>query len=265
MVYSYDDYKFFLKDKIDENKHVRGYKTDLAKAAGCQQSFLSHVLHSEVQLTPDHAYGLTQFWNFTSLEKEYFLLIVNLERVVSPSYKKYLIDRKSEIRAQHADITKRMKSKSIDNTETQSIYYSSWLWAALHFLVTIPKYQTAKAMAERLHLPLSMINEHLTKLKELGIIHEENGQWKTSHLEIHLPKNSYMTSMNHSHWRQRAILDSQDYLSDGLHYSALYTLSKRDYEVLRQQFLKQIDDFAKVVRKSAEEEIVVFATDLFKL
>ncbi|OQW50843.1 MAG: hypothetical protein A4S09_10980 [Proteobacteria bacterium SG_bin7] len=158
-----------------------------------------------------------------------------------------------------------MKSKTIDNIETQSIYYSSWIWAALHFLVTIPKYQTAKAMAERLNLPLATVSEHLIKLKELGIIHEENGQWKTSHLEIHLPKNSYMISMHHSHWRHKAILDSQNSSSDGLHYSALYTLSKKDYEVLRNQFLKQIDDFAKVVRKSSEEEIVVFATDLFKL
>lgn len=265
MIYSYDDYKIYLKDKIKENKHVRGYKTSLARAAQCQQSFLSHVLHSEVHITPDHAYGLSQFWNFTSLEKEYFLLIVNLGRVVSPSYKKYLLERRNEIRAQQADITKRMKSKSIDSTETQSIYYSSWLWAALHFMVTIPKYQNAKAMAERLHVPLATVNEHLIKLKELGIIYEESGNWKTSHLEIHLPKNSYMTSMNHSHWRNKAILDCQNASSEGLHYSALYTLSRKDYEVLRTHFLKQIEDYAKIVRKSPEEEIVVFTTDLFKL
>ncbi len=141
MIFTYDDYKTYLWDKVNENKHVRGYKTSLARAAQFQQSFLSHVLHSEVHITPDHAYGLAQFWNFTTLEKEYFLLIVNLERVASPSYKKHLLERKTEIRAQHADITKRMKAKSIDNAEVQSIYYSSWLWAALHFLVTIPKYQ----------------------------------------------------------------------------------------------------------------------------
>lgn len=265
MIYSYDDYKIYLNDKIKENEEVRGYKTSLARAAQCQQSFLSHVLHSEVHITPDHAYGLAEFWNFTSLEKEYFLLIVNLARVTSPSYKKYLLERKKEIRTQHADITKRMNSKSIDNTETQSIYYSSWLWAALHFLVTIPKYQNAKAIAERLHLPLATVNDHLVKLKEMGIVYEENNIWKTSHFEIHLPKNSYMTSMNHSHWRQKAILDSQNLSSDGLHYSALYTLSYKDYEILKDQILRQIDDFAKVVRKSPEEDIVVFTTDLFKL
>ena len=265
MIFSYDSYKKYLIDKIAENKNIRNYKTLLAKAASCQPSFLSHVLHTEVHLTPDHACGLAEFWRMAPLEFEYFLLLVNIERAASLTYRNYLLKRKKEIKEQNENLSKRIKSKQIENKEIQSIYYSSWIWAALHFIVTIPQYQTPKAIALRLHLPIEVVMDHLQQLKTMGLLAEEKGIWKTRQIEIHLPKDSFMTSMNHSHWRQRAVQDSQNKTSDSVHYSAVYTLSQVDYERLKELAVKFIEDNANIVRKSSEEEISVFTLDLFRM
>lgn len=79
----YGDYRAYLNAVIERNRGVKGYRTRLSKVGGFHPSFLSQVLTSNVQITPDHAARLCEFWGMSQSETEYFLALVHLERAAS--------------------------------------------------------------------------------------------------------------------------------------------------------------------------------------
>lgn len=83
IVYEATNYKEFIDAKIISYRMVRGYKTKLAKAAGFSPSFLSQVIHGHVELTPEHALRLAQFWEMDEKETDYFMLLVDHSRAGS--------------------------------------------------------------------------------------------------------------------------------------------------------------------------------------
>ena len=72
-IYEFEDYRQFIRHQLEANKQQRGYQSVLAKAAGCQPSFFSQAVRGQVQLTPDHAVGLADFWQLDSHQTDYFL------------------------------------------------------------------------------------------------------------------------------------------------------------------------------------------------
>src|ERR1700722_8117600 len=111
------DYKDVLHTQIAANRDRRGYRSELAQAAGCQLSFLSQALHSHVHLTPDHAAGLATFWGFDHDERDYFLELVNLARAGSQVLKKILLKRLEEIKDRHENLARRYKKKDAVSPE----------------------------------------------------------------------------------------------------------------------------------------------------
>ena len=97
-VFSAKTYKEYLHYQVDRHGHVKGYKSRLSEAARCQNSFLSQVLHSHADLTPEHALGLTYFWEFSEEERSHFLDLVHLARAGTVSLRDYLSHRLDESR-----------------------------------------------------------------------------------------------------------------------------------------------------------------------
>ena len=57
-IFVFEDYREYLKTKIEENKLIRGYQSKLATAAGCQRSILSQTVKGKMDLSRDQAAGL---------------------------------------------------------------------------------------------------------------------------------------------------------------------------------------------------------------
>src|SRR5258707_1252594 len=54
--FDYKDYRLFLKALCRQPEAKRGFQAALAKAAGCQSSYLSQVLQGNVHVTKDSAW-----------------------------------------------------------------------------------------------------------------------------------------------------------------------------------------------------------------
>ena len=78
-IYEYLSYKTYLKDQL-KNKGEGVSVTSLAQAAACNRTYLSQVLNSKVQITPDQAVLMAEYLKLNSDEKDFFLLLVLLER-----------------------------------------------------------------------------------------------------------------------------------------------------------------------------------------
>ena len=67
-----------------------------------------------------------------------------------------------------------------------------------------------------------------------------------------------MIGIHHSNWRQKAV-------SEGVHYTSVYSISQKDYQHLKEKMLDLIEYSRKVVGPSKEEELICFACDIFAI
>ncbi len=261
--YKYLDYKLFLKDIIEENSEKRGYSTKISAAASIRTSYLSQVLKTKVHLTPEHAADLAEFWGFNNLESEYFLELVMLGRAGNNTLKQIVYRRLENIKVESENLSKRF-SKSDISIYNQSLYYSSWVYSAIHILISIEGYQSLESISDRLLIKPNKVKEYLSSLEEMGLIKNEAQKWSLSKGSIHLPKNSSMTKVNHQNWRNKAVSNSA-LDSDGLHYTSVQTLSYDDFSKVKELILSLLDKTRSVIEPSKEEELVCMNIDWFRI
>lgn len=264
-LFTFKDYKDYLKVRLSAEKSTRGLVSKMAEACGCQRSYLSQVIHGHVHLTPDHAFGLSRFWEMPSAETEYFLLLVDHARAASISLKKYIESKLSVLAKDHENLSKRLQRPRIEPGEKELVYYSSWHWSAIHILVSIPEFQTVKALSKKLQIPESSIDHCLKTLEEFGLVRFEKDRWIFSSGDLHLPKDSLLVSLHHQNWRQRALLDAQLRNEEGLHYTSVQTMSHRAFEQVKQVILDCIDESSKIAGPSKSEKMTCFGCDFFEV
>lgn len=264
-VYDYDEYLDFLKAIIKNNSKTRGYLTELAQAAGCQKSYLSQVIRGMVHFTPEHAMKLALFWELSEIESDYFIQLVHLGRTSFQPLKNKIKDQLKVLKEQKDNMTMRFKQSSFDDEAKQMLYYSTWIMAAIHVMVDIERLRTSEAIAKHLNLSTEIVKNQLEKLEQLGLVKRHNLHWLPTGKGLHLPKGSVFTTINHQNWRDRALIDSQNPKADSVHYTSVQTLSLKDFEVIKENILKFIDQQRKIIAPSKEEEVVCFTCDWFKI
>jgi uncharacterized protein (TIGR02147 family) len=265
-LYDSNDYKSFLRHKIFENRSVRGYKTRLARAAGCQKSFLSQVLNSHVHLTPDHAAGLCRLWKLEADEASYFLDLVAYARAATPALKGFIEQRLQQVRQQHKQVASRYANSKQLPLENLAEYYTSWHVAAVHVLMSVPGYSRSDALARRLKLSQESVNSTLKLLERMKLAQEQkNGEWKVLQHDLFLPRASPLVKSYHTAWRHKAAVQLQNEEPDALHFTTLYALSRADAMKIRNMVLEMIESTRKVMLPSKEEEMICLCCDLFRV
>lgn len=264
-VFDFIEYRAFVRSQIEEHKGVRGYQGMLANAAGCQPSFFSQVLSSHIHLTPDHAANLASFWKFNEDELEYFVSLVMFERAASPELRHMLKERLEKLRIANSDLSKRFMKERLTDKEHEGVYYSAWFFAAIHICLAVPGLQSPKAISARLGLPLDLVKSCLQTLSQIGLAVEEKNSWKTTHKSIHLPRHSPFAKTNMMAWRHKAIERAQIAIEDGMHYTAIHALAKKDILRLMELLKEYIEKSRAIVEPSPEEEVICFTCDLFKV
>ena len=268
-VYEFTSYKDFLRAKIEENSDVYGYQTQLAKVAGCQRSFLSQALHSHVHLTPEQACGLANHFRFNDDQRGYFLDLLLLDRAGTQELRDFQLTKIKRAQRKAKEHAKRYQEEKISSAEETAIYYSSWMVSAIHMLLTIPQYRTVNLIAKRLSISKEQANQTLQQLKKLNLAEMkgkgEGAEWNTTKNRIHLPERPPFTVMNHRNWREVALEHAARSKVNSTHYTAVYSLSKKDYDQLQSMLRNFLDETRKKVFASPEEEIAVFLCDFFVL
>lgn len=262
-IYVLDSYNKIIKWKMEQNLEQWGLLSAMAEAAHCQKSHMSRVLSHKVDLTLEQARGLCTFFKLDENESEYFLTLVELARAGTPELRQRFEKRIKLMRVEQEDLSKRLKKSNLGAEEKELLFYSAWYWTAIHILATIPEYQTLKAMAKKLSLTEDFVLHCLKLLEGYGLVRKENDRWIHNSSSFHVSKKSPLVSLHHSNWRARAVLDAQNPLNENLHFTVVQSISRQDYENLKQLFLNTIDEYNKIASPSQEEELICFCLDFF--
>lgn len=263
-VFNYLEYKNYLEALIEESQ-IKGFQTRLAEAAQCQRAYFSRVMKGDAHLTLEQAYGIAKFLNLTGAGEDYFLDTISYARAGTPELRAKIKKRLIKMKAENEQIKNRLKAVPLGDGLKEGMYYSSWHWAAVHIATGIPTLQTPPAIAQHLGISILIVQSTLEVLEKFGLVKHHKGRWSYSSNQLHLPKESIMTTMNHANWRHKALMDMQRPSTDGLHYSVVHSHAAIDFERLKELLLSTINHTRKIVDPSPSEILSCVTLDCFKL
>lgn len=129
-VMSFTNYRDVIHFFITKNKSVRGYKTAMARAGKIQPSYFSAVLNMASELSLDQASSLADYWDLSSVEAEYFITLVIIERASTANLKARYKLRLSEIRSQASQQGLKNSIKNLSDwlsmPRERTSFHSAW-------------------------------------------------------------------------------------------------------------------------------------------
>jgi uncharacterized protein (TIGR02147 family) len=262
-IFTFDSYKEFLRAYIKANKRP-GLIAELASAAQCDRSYMSQALNSKIQLTPDHALALADYFRFEPKAEAFFLLLVLRERAATLTAKQKMSKRIQLERAAHLTVSERVKNVNKAGElshEQKEIYYSSWHYSAVHVLTRVKEFQSLEAIAQNLNLSQKKTAEILAKLGDMRLVKRNGPRWEHVSGDLHIPRGSVYNMNNHLNWRMRAV--EQSNTAESLHYTNILSCSAKDAEHLKRMLLDYISEQRKIVKDSADENLYCFCCDFF--
>lgn len=263
-VFDFMDYRAYIEQQLLLNAKTRGYKTQLADAAGCKLSHLSQVMAGKVQLTLEQAAGLAVFWKLEHSEAEYFVGLVNLGRAGTPSLRNLLRRQLEALREKHQSVGGRL-APLVTPHPADPHHYSVWYVGAIAMLTAIEEYQTLEALHQRLRLPRSLIERTLHMLLEMGVVEQENERWKIRTLTVVHSIRPQDRFAGHMTWRLKAMEYLADEKSSDLHYTGCVTVTHADAVRIRSLLLQTVEQFARITEKSEDEDCVALLIDFFRV
>jgi uncharacterized protein (TIGR02147 family) len=258
-------YRKFIEDVIASQAVQRGYRKQLAECAGCQPAYFSQVMAEKVELTPEQAERLCQFWGLSVLEGEYFFELVSFSRAGTSSLRKRLHRRLDDIKNQWLNSVETFDKPSIDDSKQASLYYSHWLHSAIHLLLTVPGFDQAQQIANHLQQPLERVVGVLGDLESTGLVIKTQRGWKTTNAQIHATNKDFFAEIHHKNWRLQAAEVKCARRKSIIRYTSVHTLSEQDLLKVKDLLEQFIKDTRGVIAPSPEETAACLVLDYFTI
>lgn len=264
-IFTFSSYFEFLNEFFLSQGARSGKKSSFSKHAGIQTAYLSQVLKRKVDLNLEQAQLACEYFEMSDKESHYFMLLVQKERAGTKALREYFqkqID--AEVQKNH-NIKNRLDFAGELSASDQVEYYSKWHYLAIHVLVSIKDFQTKESIREYLNIGIKELNSALEFLLRTNLIQQDNDRYIRGGGHIHLGKDSPNIIKHHTNWRLKAIEQLTRKTEKDVHYSVVYTLSKKDAEKLKERILKMIQENIKTIEPSPEEVAYVNVIDFFEL
>lgn len=264
-LYSYSEYKEYLNDKLDTlDDGGRGARAQMSRAIGCQTAYTARVLRGNAHFSMEQAEGINDFLGHSEEQGHYFLLLVQSAKAGSPRLRTRFQKMVKEAQQDSNLLKHRLNVKENLNESDRIMFYSSWIYPTIHALISIPGFQSAKKISQRLKIGVRQVNFAIEFLISVGLIEKnKGGALCIGKRQTHLGADSPLIAKHHTSWRMQAIRAIEDDPQEGLHYSSVVSLSCDDYARIKENLVAAIQQAKEVIKKSPEEELCCLSMDFF--
>lgn len=265
MVFDFDDYKSYLENKLGKKGKRTGLRKRLAEFIGVHTTFISQVLLGKAELSLEQAELTNVFLEHTDEEGEFFLLLVLFERAGNKKLKDRFAKQIQNKRQARLNIQNRVNDDMKVSDKDRLRFYSSPMYAAIHVLVSIPRFQNVEALRSALQIPRVQVQEMLEFLLSIGMIKQSGDKIVHGPSHVHLGQDSELILNYHKNWRHHCISKLNFKKADDLHYSACLSLSKKDVQRIKESILDNLEKNVEIIGSSKEEEAYVYSFDFYSL
>jgi uncharacterized protein (TIGR02147 family) len=254
----------FLENLFNDKKAERGLLSRISEALGVHPSYLSRAIKGENNLTPDQGFALGQWLGLEELEKEYLLTLIQRDRAASYKFKENLKAKLDSIRERKNDLGRDFKSQVVPN-QAEATYYTSWLYSAIHILMTINEYNSIAKMAKALRVNEVEIETGLKILEEMGLAQQKNSKWILTNKKVFISNSNALAQCYHSNWSDRLNSILSVYDSKNIRYTGVHSVSHDDWEKLKQMIRDFLRSLNPVIEPSKEETLIAIRIDAGKV
>ncbi len=264
-VFEFSDYKEFLRKALPTTGTSRGIRAKLAQALGFHAAFISQVLQGEGHFSIEHILGIAHFLELPQEDTSFLMLLVQKERASNEALKQYFEAEIARALQLRSPMVNREFVSPVDSDLMWTTYFSTWIYAAVHTITSIPAYQTPKAIADHLEISPERIQYYLDFLKQFGLVDFEDGRYKMTKKFVHLEPNSPLVAKHHANWRMRVLQALERGSDNDLHYSAVFSVSSKDAQTIKELLRQNLRDANSIMSESAEEDLYGISLDFFRI
>lgn len=266
MIFDYTDYRTFLKIYVRQlSTGARGEVARMATAVGIYPTLLSQVFSQKKHLTLDMALKVAEYVCLNELETEYFLALIQFERSNDKSVQKYWKKKIDYFKNENLKLKNRIshESKALTDPE-RAVYYSSYVYTCVRqYLLTGEKGRSLNEICERFNLPRIRAAQIMKQMLDFQLISEENGLFKIVNNSTYIEKGSPHLLKHFVNWRLKAIQQHEDLSDNELMFTAVVSLSRDDFNRLREEMAQFIKKFFDTVHASPAEDVATINLDWF--
>ena len=261
---SFDDYRAFLQQRIAEQpKHGYGVSGQLARAIGVHPSLVSQILNGTKQLNQDQALATAEFFGLSELETDYFLLLVQHDRAVTPRLRSRVEKKIAQLKEQSQRLVNRIETSAVLSEEARGIFYSSWEYTAVRQLTAIEQLDSVESIARALGLPRKDVRSIVDFLVEHRLCVVRDGRLAIGPQSTHLADSSPWVRVHHRNWRDFGIRRLERNDERDLFFTCPLTIGKADVARVRELAIQFIDQLYKIVDPSPSEQLSCLNLDWF--
>ena len=256
----------FLKNEIVKNTSIKhGEKKEIAEYINIHPTTLSQALNGSRAFSDEQVFLLARYFNLAEIECEYVLLLHQIENSQNKIFKENLIKKKNKLVKRSQNLTERVERDKEISDMDKSIFYSSWHYSCIWVFISLEGGKTKEEIHQRTKIDKRQISKVLNFLEHTGLCVEKDGQYRQQLGRMHLDKTSPHLKQHHINWRIKSIqkLDHPDDLD--LNFTAPLSLSKKDFEKLREELVRFIQTLSTTVEKTDPEEIYLANLDFIKV
>ena len=263
-IFDLDDYREIVRARIAEMpKRGFGQLSRLANDLGVNATFVSQVLNGAKNFSEEQAQMTAELFEFTEPETVFFILLVQRERAGTIKLKSIFQKQISERLKASKKIKGRVTTEIELTFQEQAVYYSDWLYTAVHTLSSIDTYSSLEVIAEHLHVSRSKITDVANWLVEHGLCRLKGDHLTIGPRSTFVDRDSNLASRHHTNWRLRAVEKMQERKAEDFFFTAPFSVSESDFQAIRTELADLVSKIAKRVEKSDPEIMLTINVDLF--
>lgn len=264
-IFDYKSYRDYLNDWISaQPSRGRGVKGKIATITSMQATYLSQIFRGEADFTAENGHALNEFLGHNKLEARYFQLLIQHARAATKPYRDYVMAEIEEVQAEYFARRYKLSAKPLPE-EIMSVYYSSWHYAGIRILLSIPQFRTIEAISERLRLPISRVKEVLDFLAKSELVVHNISGYEATKLSTFLERGSPFALQNHLNWHAK-VIEMLPYRNQAdIHSSGVVSVSQKSEKQVRELFrrtLAELSELTKDEKTDAADDVIVFTIDL---
>lgn len=263
IIFEFNSHYSYLEKRLSGADNW-GQKAKFAEHIGVQPAYLSQVLAQKYSLSLEQADLANEYLEHSTEESEFFILLVLKDRAGRVSLRKHFAHQISQILEKRKLLTERLGKKVEISEEVKGVYYSSWLYSAIHVACSVPALRTRKSLVQYFNISTELASKILDYLEENYLLKKEGDQYVLTGNWFRLGQESPHIIKHHTNWRLQAIQSLESQTNADLHYSGIFSLDKKTAELVKSQLLDSIKQQTKNIESAPEEELFVMSVDFFR-
>ncbi len=266
-IFKIGDYQIVIKRLVEGRKLLDPNFTyeKLAEKIKVPKSYLSRVLSGKYDLSADQAFLLTRVFELTTLETDFFVMLVEFNRSATPARREYLRKKLQLIVDEQNEVRSHIQGNELKtDDEKAGLYYGDPHCQTVHICMAIDRFREKPGLLlEPLRISASRLEDILRRLERCQIIKRSSKGIELVANFLHLPKGSPLFPLWQSQQRATVFAKMLENLETTFDVNAVFSADDETFTQVREILLETLTRIQTLSNSARHNDAYQLAINFF--